>query len=119
MKITCTIHPILWLLLICLTTSCGRRPPQPESTGHGTSNIQTLSVENLVQQNSILEEQLQTEKDLHRKTEQRLALEQSWRSRWQTMAFIAGIAAVLALLIGMSLGSDTRKEATDTHDNAS
>lgn len=78
-----------------------------------------ISVENLVHQNAVLQEQLQTERELHRKTVQRLALEQSWRNRWQTAAFIAGVAVVLALLIGMSLGSDTRKEAENSYDNAS
>lgn len=68
-------------------------------------------------QNTVLEEQLRTEKELHRKTEQRLALEQSWRGRWQTMTLIAAVAAVLALLIGMGLGSHTRKEAEQAHDN--
>jgi hypothetical protein len=76
-------------------------------------------VENLVQHNTILEEQLQAERELHRKTEQRLALEQAWRSRWQTLSVIAGVTTVLALLIGMSLGSDTRKEAESSHDNVS
>ena len=113
------IQTVLCILLLVLVTSCGRRPPPPASSGNELPSIAAGSVDTLIHANAALEQQLSTERELRHKAEQRLALEQSWRGRWQMMACIAAVAAALALLIGMGLGSHTRKEAEDSHDDAS
>lgn len=113
------IHPILCLVLLSLMTSCGRRPPPPSIAGTGApSALASSSLEALQQHATALEAQLAAEREGHRKTEQRLALEQSWRGRWQTLTFICTLAAVITLFVGMALGSQTRKEAETPREEA-
>lgn len=106
------IHPLLCLVLMFLITSCGRRPPPSTVTGTDVLPASVSSnLESLRQHTLTLEAQLSAEREEHRKTEQRLALEQSWRGRWQTLTFVCALGAVITLFVGMALGSQTRKEA--------
>lgn len=113
------IKLVFCVLLLALVTSCGRRPPPPMPSGDSAPGLTAGSVDQLIHANTSLQQQLGAEQQLRHRAEQRLALEQSWRGRWQMVAFITALAAVLALLIGMGLGSQSRKEVDQTHDHDS
>ena len=102
---------VVSILLLAMVTSCGQRPPPPPPSGIGSQDPSAASVEMLLKSHAELEQQLSAEKELRQKVERQLSLEQSWRAHWQKMTFICAGAALLALLIGMGLGSTTRKEA--------
>ena len=101
---------VLCILLLFMVASCGQRPPPPQSGVLAPQDPSAASVEMLIKSHAELEQQLSAEKELRQKMEHQLSLEQSWRAHWQRMTFICAGGALLALLIGMGLGSTTRKE---------
>ncbi len=87
-----------WLALLCagLLTACGPTRPAVE------------------QESRRWQQQYETEQGLRRQAETQSVQQQQARSRWQSIATVLAIAAVVLLIVGTILGSAARHESEQT-----
>ena len=98
---------IRWLALFCagVLTACG------PSAG---SKSQPSAVEQAEQESRHWQQQYETEANLRRQAETRSTVQQEARSRWQNIATVLAVAAVVLLVLGTILGSTARHESDQT-----
>lgn len=90
---------IRWLALLCAGLLCACSP-------RGSSAPESESRR--------WEQQYQNERHLRQQAEVRSIEQQSARSRWQNVASLLAVAAVILLILGTILGSAARHESEQT-----
>ncbi len=93
---------LLALLCVGVLTACG------PSAG---SKSQPTAVEQAEQESRRWQQQYETEQTLRQQAEIRSIAQQTARSRWQNIATVLAVAAVIFLIVGTILGSAARHES--------
>lgn len=98
------IFTVRLLTLLCagILSACG------PSTG---SKSQPTAIEQAEQESHRWQQQYEAEANLRQQAETRSTSQQEARSRWQTIATVLAVAAVVLLILGTILGSAARHES--------
>ena len=96
-----------WLALLCASVLAACGP----ATG---SRSQPTATEQAEQESRRWQQQYQAEANLRQQAETRSTAQQEARSRWQNIATLLAVAAVVLLVAGTILGSAARHESENS-----